>query len=274
MASTPATADPKPTRTTTPDIGRQAELYASCDTLQLGRCSSDMIRTHVRLPSAAALLTCALGCGGREAGPTAPTGSGPTASVRIVSTLTDQPVSGATVTGASVRSTGPDSDGVVILEASGPGRYAIRAAAAEFVTRQTTVAIPGSDARLDLIPSSFDLMAFDQMFRGATSAGRLIKWLVPPTLVVQRSELLWANSPSDTYRAEDEQWTDSEMDAVIADLIFGLQTISANVFPSFSAIRVEQAAAGTMLTVPQPGAIVVARYRSLRGPSGDRVGGL
>jgi hypothetical protein len=29
-----------------------------------------------------------------------------------------------------------------------------------------------------------------------------------------------------------------------------------------------------MVTVPQAGAIVVARYRALRGPSGDRIGGL
>jgi len=126
----------------------------------------------------------------------------------------------------------------------------------------------------DLIPSSFDLVAFDQMFRGATSGGRLIKWLAAPALVVQRNVLLWANSPDDRYLAEDEQWTDGDVAGVIADLTFGLQTISAGVFPAFSAIRVEQAAAGTMVTVPQAGAIVVARYRSLRGPSGSRVGGL
>jgi hypothetical protein len=194
--------------------------------------------------------------------------------VRIVSTLTDQPVLGAAVTGASVRSTASDGDGLVTLEASGPGRYAVRVAAGEFVTRQTTVAIPGGDARLDLIPSSFDLVAFDQMFRGATSGGRLIKWLAAPALVVQRTGLLWASSPDDRYLAENEQWTDADIDGVIADLTFGLQTISAGVFPAFSAIRVEQAAAGTMVTVPQAGALVVARYRGLRGPSGDRIGGL
>ena len=181
---------------------------------------------------------------------------------------------GASATGSSVRSTSSDGDGLVTLEASGPGRYAVRVAAAQFVTRQTTVAIPGGDARLDLIASSFDLVAFDQMFRGATSGGRLIKWLAAPALVVQRTGLLWASSPDDRYLAEDEQWTDADIDGVIADLTFGLQMISAGVFPAFSAIRVEQAAAGTMVTVPQAGAIVVARYRSLRGPSGSRVGGL
>jgi hypothetical protein len=237
---------------------------------------------HLRLPAAAALVTCALGCGGREAGtsaepalamPTAPTGSGPASRIRIVNTLTDQPVSGASATGAPVRSTRSDEDGVVTLEAAGPGRYAVSVAAALFVTRQTSVAIPG-DAHLDLIPGSFDLIAFDQMFRGATSAGRLIKWPSAPVLVVQRAGLLWSNSPDDRYLAEDEQWSDADVDAVIADFTFGLQTISAGVYPAFSVIRVEQAAAGTMVTVPQAGAIVVARYRLLRGPSGDRVGGI
>ena len=243
-----------------------------------------MIRWHLRLPAVAALVTCALGCGG-EAGspgapvlpiPTAPTGSGPMASVRVVNTLTDQPVSGASATGASVRSTSSDGDGLITLEASGPARYAVHVTAAQFVTRQTTVAIPGMpgrDARLDLIPSSFDLVAFDQMFRGVTTGGRLAKWTAAPALVVQRTGLLWANSPNDRYLAEDEQWTDSDIDGVIADLTFGLETISAGVFPAFSAIRIEQAVAGTTVTVPQAGAIVVARYRALRGPSGDRIGG-
>ena len=240
-----------------------------------------MIRRRLRLLAAAALVTCALGCG-REAGnpdapvlaiPTAPTGSGPTTRVRVVSTLTDQPVNGAAATGASVRSTRSDGDGLVILEASGPGRYAVSVAAPQFVTRQTTVAIPGNDAGVDLIPNSFDLVAFNQMFRGVTTGGRLAKFMAAPALVVQRTGLVWANSPDDRYLAEDEQWTDSDVDGVIADFTFGLQTISAGVFPAFSAIRVEQAAAGTMVTVPQAGAIVVARYRGLRGPSGDRIGG-
>ena len=240
-----------------------------------------MIRLHLRLSAAVAVMACVLGCDGRDADgpagrllPTAPIGSGPTASVRVASALTDQPVSGALVTGASVRSTPSDSDGLVMLEASSAGRYAVRVTATQFVTRQTTVVIPGNDARLDLIPSSFDLVAFDQMFRGATSGGRLIKWVAAPALVVQRTGLLWADSPNDRYLAEDEQWTDGEIEGVIADLTLGLQTISADVFPAFSAIRVEQAAAGTMVTVPQAGAIVVARYRSLHGPSGSRVGGL
>jgi hypothetical protein len=234
------------------------------------------------LPAAVALAACAAGCGGREAAspgesalplPTAPTGSGPTVSMRVVSTLTGQPVSGASATGAAVRSTLSDGDGLVTLEASGPGRYALRAGAAQFVTRQTTVSIPGGEARLDLIASSFNLTAFDQMFRGVTTGSRLAKWIAAPVLVVQRSGLVWANSPDDRYLAEAEQWTDSDIDGVIADLTFGLQTISAGVFPAFSAIRVEQADAGATVAVPQAGAIVVARYRGLRGPSGDRIGG-
>jgi hypothetical protein len=183
-------------------------------------------------------------------------------------------VSGVFATGGSVRSTRSDASGLLTLEASTSGRYSVSVSAPQFVTRQTMVAIPGSEARLDLIATSFDMTAFDQMFRGATSAGRIIKWTTAPALVVQRTGLVWANSSDERYLAESEEWTDAEIEGVIADFTFGLQTISAGVFPSFSSIRIEQAVTGTMVTVPQAGAIVVARYRGLRGPSGDRIGGL
>ena len=237
---------------------------------------------RLRLSAAAALAICALGCGRDATGPaspvlpipTAPTGSGPTTSIRIVSTLTDQPVSGASATGAPVRSTTSGGDGFVTLEAPRPGRYAISVTAAQYVTRQTTVSIPAGEASIDLIASNFDLVAFDQMFRGVTTAGRLAKWSTAPVLIVQRTGLVWASSQDDRYLAEGEQWTDGDIAGLIADLTFGLQTISAGVFQEFSAIRVEQATAGTTVTVPQAGAIVVARYRGLRGPSGSRIGGL
>lgn len=233
------------------------------------------------LRSGAAALIGVIGCGGHGANdpaviptPTAPTGSGLTANARVVSALTDEPVNGATATGASIRSTPSDSAGLMTLEVSAAGRYAVIVAAAQFVTRETRVLIPGGDACLDLIPRSFDLLTFDQMFRGATSAGRLIQWRSAPVLVVQRTGLVWADSPGDRYLAEDRQWSDDEVGAVIADFRFGLQTISAGVFPDFSEIRIEQAASGTIVAVPQAGAIVVASYRGLRGPSGSAVGGL
>jgi hypothetical protein len=229
---------------------------------------------------AAVLAIGVLGCGGRDSAgpalptPTAPTGPGPTASVRVVSTLTDQPVSGAAMTGASVRSTRSGGDGLLTVEASSSGRYPVRVAAAQYVTRDTTISIPAADSRLDLIANSFDLIAFDQMFRGVTTGGRLAKWLTAPVLVLQRSLLTWADSPTDRYLAEDERWTDGDIDGLVTDLTFGLEAISAGVFAEFSAIRVEQAEPGTTVTVPQTGAIVVARYRGLRGPSGGRIGGL
>lgn len=191
----------------------------------------------MRARSIVSLLVCVIGCGGRGGGPAdpvtptpiPPTGSGPTASARVVSTLTDEPVSGATATGA-LRSTVSDIGGLMTLEASVAGRYAVSVAAAPFVARQTTVSIPASDVCLDLIPRSFDLVAFNEMFRGVTSAGRLIKWPSAPALVVQRTGLVWANVPDDRYLADGEPWTDGEVADLVADLTFGLQTISAGVF--------------------------------------------
>ena len=112
---------------------------------------------RLRWPVSAAVLMCALGCGGHGAGsgggflfptPTAPTGNGLTATLRVVGTLTDEPVSGASASGGSIRSTVSDGSGVVTLEAAGAGSYAVSVSAAQFVTRQTTVSIPDSEARL------------------------------------------------------------------------------------------------------------------------------
>src|SRR5262245_37685357 len=150
--------------------------------------------------------------------PIAPNGSGPTATARIASTLTDEPVSGASATGASIRSTSSDAGGLMTLEASTAGRYAVSVAASPFVTRQTRVSIPGGEVCLDLIPRSFDLVAFDQMFRGVTSGGRLIKWRSAPALDVQRTGLVWANSPDERYLADSEQWTDGELADLVAEL--------------------------------------------------------
>src|SRR5262245_2263941 len=117
---------------------------------------------RLRSLATAVMTACAIGCGQgtRPAAsvlptPTAPTGSGPVASARVVGTLTDRPVGGASVTGASVRSTVSGGDGVVTLEASAPGRYAVSVAAAQFVTRQTAISIPGGEGRVDLISSGF-----------------------------------------------------------------------------------------------------------------------
>ena len=238
---------------------------------------------RLRLFVAAAVLLCSIGCGHNAGSPTSPspsptpappTGIGITTTVRVVGTLSDQSVSGASITGAAVRSTLSDPGGAATIEVSGPGLYPVSVAAAQFVTRRTRLSVPGADARIDLIPTTFDLVAFDQMFRGVLSAGRLVKWQSAPALVVQRTTLIWANSPGDRYLADADGWTDSEVDGVIADLTFGLQTISAGVFQAFASVRVEQAAAGATVAVPQTGAIVAARYRSLHGPSGSAVSGL
>ena len=239
---------------------------------------------RLRLPVTSVVLVCSIACE-RSAStpaspsplpltPTAPTGTGITTIARVAGTLSDQPVTGASITGAAVRSTLSDADGAATIEVAAPGLYPVSVAAAQFVTRRTILSVRGSDARIDLIPSAFDMAAFDQMFRGVLSAGRLVKWQSAPALVVQRTGLIWASSPDDRYLADDDGWTDAEVDGVIAALTFGLQAISAGVFQSFASVRVQQAVAGETVAVPQPGAIVAARYRSLHGPSGSPVSGL
>ena len=57
--------------------------------------------------------------------------------------------------------------------------------------------------RMSLIPTSFDLDAFDEMFRASNS--RLQRWTSRPSLVVLATVMTYRNSAKDTYEATGEQ---------------------------------------------------------------------
>jgi len=67
------------------------------------------------------------------------------------------------------------------------------------IERQTLVTSPTTErARLSVIPSSFDLTAFDEMFRTANS--RLQRWTTRPALVVIAAVMAY-RVPADEYPA-------------------------------------------------------------------------
>ena len=81
------------------------------------------------------------------------------------------------------------------------------------VERQTALRLPGPDARLQLIPASFDLTAFDQMLR---SSGLLQRWTEPPKLTIQTRVLTFT-----TTGAAESAAIDSAMTSAEADLLRG-----------------------------------------------------
>ena len=74
------------------------------------------------------------------------------------------------------------------------------------VERDTTIAAAGTPARVSVIPSAFDLTAFDEMFRAENA--RLQRWTSQPSLVIVASTMAFRSMSDDSFQASGEQMTD------------------------------------------------------------------
>ena len=128
------------------------------------------------------------------------------------------------------------------------------------VERETRVNVPSSNTRLSLIPSSFDLEAFDQMFRALNS--RLSRWTGRPALVVLGTVMDY-RSTGETYEATSELLTDDELNTMLAHLNEGLALLTGNSYQAFASVNIERPAAGTRVSPFRPGTIVVGRYKNI-----------
>jgi hypothetical protein len=130
------------------------------------------------------------------------------------------------------------------------------------VERRKSVTIPGEVSRETLIPASFDLTAFDEMFRGT---GRLQRWTAAPALVVLGKVMQFENfAAGERYHATSEQMTEAETTMLIEHLTEGLSLLTGGTFNSFASIAIENPASGAVVDTLRPGAIVVGRYRGVQ----------
>jgi hypothetical protein len=111
-----------------------------------------------------------------------------------------------------------------------------------------------------VIPASFDLVAFDEMFR--TANARLQRWTTRPVLVVLASVMSY-RMPADEYLATSQQMSDDEVSLLIAHLTEGLSLLTGGTYASFERVDIERPASGTRALVTRPGMIVVGRYNGI-----------
>jgi hypothetical protein len=126
-----------------------------------------------------------------------------------------------------------------------------------YVERQTRVSTGFDGQRLPLIPSSYDLASFDQMFR---PSGTLQRWTTTPSLVILTSVMRYTGPNEDSYVATGERLTDAEVDQMEANLTEGLRLLTGGVYTAFERVFREEVAEGERATVLRDQHIVIGRY--------------
>lgn len=235
--------------------------------------------------STAAFVVCALvapvgsvGCGGGSAplSPTLPqTSAAPGAPATTSRTFEGQTESapdatflaGISVTLGTLQATS-NASGFFTVENAAAGTTSIDLTGPSIVDRHTDVRVPsGGVVRFGLIPSSFDLAAYNEMFRG--SHDRLQRWIGAPSLVVLTSVMKFENSEATTAEATGEQMAPGEVDSMIRDLTDGLAALTANTFTAFAQVTRESTGVGARARFNRNNQIVVARFRDLRTATGS-----
>ena len=204
----------------------------------------------------------ASGCAGSS--PSAPTANEPTfhGAYRgeTVSAIDGRPISGVAVK-IGTRSVVSDDRGRFELTDLQEGAAVATLSGPSIVERRRSVAIPADAMKETLIPSTFDLQSFDEMFRGT---GQLQRWTSAPALVVFGSIMQYHSIGSDEYHATSEQLSENEVTQLIEHLTDGLALLTGGRFTSFASVTVERPPSGQKANTLRTGSIVVGRYRGVK----------
>jgi hypothetical protein len=231
-------------------------------------------RTGKRMVLFGAVLSGVIACSS-----SAPTGPAPTptptpvptplpfaTSGRLVDALTGASIPGVLAAGTGVSGGPSDAGGVLrlVAETSLDSARPITFTNVSVVERQVAMKIPGADVTVSLIPSSFDLNAFDEMFR----VSQLQRWGSAPPLRVQSRLLQFTSTGANAATGLDEVLTDDERTVLEADLTWALPQLTGDQFREFSSVTRETVTEGESVSVLNTGVITVARFKGLTSATG------
>ncbi|MEO8480587.1 MAG: hypothetical protein ABI634_00160 [Acidobacteriota bacterium] len=230
------------------------------------------LRSSRRIPGCLLLAGLwAMGCSRSSSAaisPSATPAGAPAISGQIINGVTGQPVPGAAIRIDGLGDTTGAADGSFTLASSGAGASlrAVNVSSPATIERSTWAVVPGTALTLSLMPSTIDLTAFNQMFRG--NNGELHRWPSAPAVVLQRRALRFTTLTDSAYTAIAAVMPDAEAEAILTDLGWALPQLSGSVFPAFSNVQRETAAEGDSIAIARPGIVLVALADGLTASTG------
>ncbi len=201
-----------------------------------------------------------IACGGSSSNPAAPE------TPRVLQGQTVSAIDGSATGVVTVQigthfAVQTDNAGNFQVDVGSPGTYPAVVTGASVVERHTAVNGPSTErTRIGIIPASYDLQAFNEMFRSANN--RLQRWTTEPSLVIVASVMKYTNG-GEQYSATSEQMTDDEVSALVSDLRNALALLTAGTFKTFANVTIERPTDGDQVSVRRPGQIVIGRYTGI-----------
>jgi len=214
------------------------------------------------------LLLVAVACSSSRS-PTDPGTPAPTnftTAARVTDAVTGAVLSGVTASGTDIAG---DASGVAGTMTVGAVTNSVSARPVSFartgyVTRTVAMKIPGNEVAVSMIPSTFNLDAYDELLR----APRLQRWTSAPPLRVQTRTLQFTSVNQSEAAAIDEVMSDADRVGLEADLSWALPQLTGNTFQAFAGITRETVAPDGRIQVLNTGVITVARYAGLTAATG------
>jgi len=211
-----------------------------------------LIAACVGLPLAA--------CGGAATSPTS-ADSPHVLNGQTVNAVTGAAAGSLVVTAGTGQPVTSDSGGNFTIDLGGSGMYKMGVHGGAFVDRDTSINAAPDRVQVSVIPASFDLFAFDEMFR--TENARLQRWTTRPSLVVVATTMVFRSTGDNDFQATAEQMTEDEVNQLVAHATEGLALLTANTFTSWASVDVERPNAGDRVSATRTGRIVVGRYSGI-----------
>lgn len=212
---------------------------------------------------AVALMLGLVACSG-SSGPTTPPPSVPstvTSPARITDAITGSTLSGVTAAGTDIGGSASAFSGVMTVGATTASAAArpVTFSRDGYVSRTVAMKIPGGEVAVTLIPSTFNLTAFDELLR----VTRLQRWTSAPPLRVQTRTLQFTGVNQSDAAAVDEVMSEDERAGLEADLAWALPQLTGNTFQAFAGVTRETLALDQRMQVLNTGVITVGRYAGL-----------